>query len=76
MVNANPTCFKEIDPKNPPSEVSNQSLTSRECNMNKLKSGLNGYDLFNFNGTIATKTYDWSVSDFFYFVFIFEIIVN
>ena len=58
MVNKKPKCLKEIDPKNPPKEVPDQSLSIRECNMNKLNPGLNGYDIWNYNGGILIEFTD------------------
>ena len=60
MVNKKPKCLKEIDPKNPPKEVPDQSLSIRECNMNKLNPGLNGYDIWNYNGGILIEFTDWN----------------
>ena len=50
MVNNFPNCLKEIDPLNPPKEITEQELSPRECNMQKLKPGANGYDEWNLNG--------------------------
>jgi hypothetical protein len=50
MIDEFPTCLKVIDPSNPPTEIGDQPITSHECNLNKVKPGLNGYDISNLNG--------------------------
>ena len=52
MLNKNPKCLKEIDPKNPPSEIADQALSSNECDMSKIQSNMNGYHDWNMNGTL------------------------
>ena len=56
MVNTYPTCLKVIDSKNPPTQIPDLPLTSHECNLNKLKPGLNGYNIGNINGKKVCNT--------------------
>ena len=52
MIDANPTCLKVIDLKNPPIELPQLPLTKNECNLNKVKPGLNGYSEIQLNGEL------------------------
>ena len=51
MVNEQPECLEEIDPENPPEQIPDEPISKRECDMNKLQPGHNGYDYFNYSGT-------------------------
>jgi hypothetical protein len=50
MVDNNPTCLKVIDPDNPPVELPDLPLTRNECDLNKVRPGLNGYSRLQLNG--------------------------
>ena len=50
FINKYPDCMKEVDPAKPPTEIGDQQLSSHECDVNKVKTGINGYHQMNLNG--------------------------
>ena len=52
MIDSNPTCLKVIDPNNPPIELPQLPLTKNECDLNKVRPGLNGYSALQLNGKL------------------------
>ena len=50
MINAKPTCLKV--PQNPPIDLPQLDLTRNECDLNKVRPGLNGYSLLQLNGEL------------------------
>ncbi len=52
MINKYPKCLKVVDSKNPPIELPQLALTDNECDLNRVKPGLNGYSVVNLNGKL------------------------
>ncbi len=50
MIEEYPTCLKVVDSKNPPIELPQLDLTDNECDLNRVKPGLNGYSVVKLNG--------------------------
>ena len=55
LVNQFPDCLKAINPLKPPTEVPSPPLTSHECDLTKIKPGLNGYEYTNYYGRFTIR---------------------
>ena len=47
--------MKEVDSTKPPTEVGEPTLSSQECDVSKVQTGINGYHYMNLNGKLYIR---------------------